>query len=336
MTWHVAGAARATIGTRANQEDSFEIWPSGAQAATNRGEGLLAVVADGMGGHAGGEIAGELACRTFVTTFTGSDGSNGENLQRSLEAANAAIAAHVASNGNLRGMGCTLVAAWLDRGGLSWVSVGDSLLLLFRAPEVLRLNADHSLGAFLDDQARRNLISAAEAKGNPYRNALRSALTGKALEIVDLQGDAYKLAAGDWLILASDGIGTLDGDEIGDIVYANREETAEVMAQRLIEAVEAKEDPDQDNTTVLVLRIDEDTSSVAEDQPTRVVRPEPVAATAAVAPPSAPEPEGVATTQRIVQPPAVQSLFRKHRTMFVAAGMGLMFLVGWMLRAVLG
>jgi serine/threonine protein phosphatase PrpC len=334
MTWLVAGAARATIGTRSNQEDAFEIWPSEAQAATSRGDGLLAVVADGMGGHAGGEIAGDLAARTFVSTFAGSDGALSERLQRGLEAGNEAIASHVQGNGKLRGMGCTLIAAWVDRAGLSWVSVGDSLLLLFRAPEVIRLNADHSLGAYLDDQVRRNQLAAAEAQNNPYRNALRSALTGKALELVDLQGEPYKLAAGDWIILASDGIATLDGDEIGDIVYANREASPEVMAQRLIAAVDDKQEPDQDNTTVIVLRVVEDPDAgVAEDQPTRLLRPEPVIPEP---PPEPEEDDGVATTQRIVQPPVVYSVFRRHRGLIVGLGMGLMFLIGWGVRALFG
>lgn len=333
MTWRVAGAARATTGSRASQEDAFEIWPSGAQAATRRGEGLLAVVADGMGGHAGGEIAGQLACRTFVATFTTSDSGTASRLQTSLDAGNAAIAAHVARNSNLRGMGCTLVAAWIDGAGLSWVSVGDSLLLLFRAPEVLRLNADHSLGAYLDEQARRNQISPAEARENPYRNALRSALTGKAIEIVDLQAEPYALAPGDWLILASDGIGSLEGDEIGDIIYANKDAAPEAMAEDLIAAVIEKQVPDQDNTTVLVLRIDEDKAVAEDEAPTRLVRPEPAPVTAAFV---SDEDEGVATTQRIVQPPAVYDLLRRHRSLVFGLGMGLMFVIGWALRALLG
>lgn len=329
MTWRVAGAARATTGTRANQEDAFEIWPSGAQAATRRGEGLLAVVADGMGGHAGGEIAGRLACETFVATFTGADGATGDRLQSALDAGNAAIAAHAAQDGDLRGMGCTLIGAWIDNDGLHWISVGDSLLLLFRAPEVLRLNADHSLGAFLDDQVRRNRISAAEAGNNPYRNALRSALTGKAIEILDLQADPYPLADGDWIILASDGIGSLEGDEIGDIVYASRNSGPEEMAERLIAAVLAKKDPDQDNTTVLVLKVAEDIAD-ADEAPTRILRPETVPVAALLQ-----EDDGVETTQRIVQPPAYRTFFRRHRSAVLGLGMGLMFAIGWLLRALL-
>ncbi|MGE0024463.1 MAG: PP2C family serine/threonine-protein phosphatase [Hyphomicrobium sp.] len=333
MTWRVAGAARATTGTRANQEDAFEIWPSGAQAATESGEGLLAVIADGMGGHAGGEIAGDLACKTFVKAFTSSHASTGERLRAALDAGNEAIAARVASNANLRGMGCTLIGAWVDSAGLHWVSVGDSLLLVFRAPDVLHVNADHSLGAFLDEQVRQSKISAAEAENNPYRNALRSALTGKTIEILDLQGDPYPLVDGDWLILASDGIATLEGDEIGDIVYANRGGSPERMAEALIGAVVAKREPDQDNTTVLVLKVEADTRRIAPDEaPTRLLRAEPEPVTAAFV-----EDEGVETTQRIVHPPAYRTFFERHRTTAAfLAGMGLMFLVGWMLRAALG
>jgi protein phosphatase len=334
MSVLVAGAARATTGTRASQEDAFEIWPSGAQAATRRGDGLLAVVADGMGGHAGGEIAGQLACNTFVATFSGAEGEPAGRLQSALDAGNKAIAARVAQNGNLRGMGCTLIGAWIDRGGLQWVSVGDSLLLLVRFPEVRRLNADHSLGAFLDEQARRSQISAGEAQANPHRNALRSALTGKTIEIVDLQAEPYRLMPGDWLILASDGIGTLDGDEIGDIAYVNRDATPEQMADRLIAAVMAKNMPDQDNTTVLALKVTEQAGVAAADDetPTRLVRPDPPQGAA----PAALDDDGVPTTQRIVQPPAVYSLFRRHRSLVLGLGMALMFVIGWALRALLG
>jgi serine/threonine protein phosphatase PrpC len=325
MTWLVAGAARATIGTRANQEDAFAIWPSGAEAAVRDGDGLLAVVADGMGGHAGGEVAGKLACETFVSAFTTAAGVAAERLRNALEAGNAAIASHVAGNAKLRGMGCTLVAAWVDGNGLRWVSVGDSLLLLFRSPQVLRLNADHSLGAFLDDQARRNKISSQEAETNPYRNALRSALTGKPLEILDFQSEPYPLAAGDWIILASDGIGTLEGDEIGDIVYANRYATSEVMADALIAAILGKKDPDQDNTTVVVLKVSE---VAADEAQTRIVKPQFLYAGAFD--------DGLATTQRILRRPAVVALFQRHRTAVVAAAMGSMFLIGWLLRAWLG
>ena len=336
MTWPVAGAARATTGARAKQEDAFAIRPSAGEAEDGSGEGLLAVVADGMGGHAGGEVAARLACETFVATFQAAEGAPGDRLRAALEAANAAIAARAAEDGRLHGMGTTLVGAWIDAAGLHWASVGDSLLLLFRAPEVLRLNADHSLGAFLDARARRNEISAAEAERNPYRNALRSALTGKTIEILDVRAAPYPLASGDWLILASDGIATLSGDEIGDIVYANRDADPEQMADRLIAAVLAKETPDQDNTTVLAVKVGEGSASVASDEaPTRIVRVD-------AAPVAALHSGGadVETLPRVEPqrgaPPAYTTLLNRHRSVLIGVGMAAMFLIGWLLRAVLG
>ena len=279
-----------------------------------------------MGGHAGGEIAGRLACETFVDTFAGGatekNGAPPDRLKAALDASNAAIAARAAENAKLSGMGCTLVAAWLDDTGLRWVSVGDSLLLLFRVPDVRRLNADHSLGAFLDERARRREITREEAERNPYRNALRSALTGKKPELVDLRASPYRLAPGDWLILASDGIAGLTGDEIGDLVYAARETSPEEVAERLIAAVLDKDDPAQDNTTVVVLKIEADRAA-ADEAPTRVLRAEPE--------PSAIEEKGPATAQ----PPERGKLFQRHRTWVLALGLGFMFVVGWALRAIL-
>ena len=72
---------------------------------------------------------------------------------------------------------------------MRWTSVGNSLLLLYRFPDVIRLNADHSLGSFLDEQARQNRITASEAKQHHNRNALRSALTGSKIDLMDLRGE---------------------------------------------------------------------------------------------------------------------------------------------------
>jgi protein phosphatase len=325
MTWRVACAARATIGKRANQEDAFATWPSGSDTATTEGRELLAVVADGMGGHAGGEIAGDLACRTFVSHFSQSTVEPGERFETSLDAANSTIAARGSEDPRLDGMGCTLIGAWIDQAGLRWVSVGDSLLLLFRPPNVLRLNADHSLGAFLDEQARRGKISKAEAEKNIYRNALRSAVTGKAIELQDLQTKPYPLADGDWLIIASDGIATLSGDEIGDVIYRNREASPETVADALIAAVLGKATPDQDNTTVVAIKIAADgaASHTADETPTRILHPGPVSLLS--------REEQAATTRRILQPP--KQFLRRPSGAIIAAAMGLMFFVGWLVRA---
>ncbi len=274
MSFLLASAARATTGARSGQEDAFRLWPAEG-VAKPRGEegGLLAVLADGMGGHTGGAIAGQTACATFAEAFAGAGSPYDERLQSALQASNEALAKGVEQNAALKGMGCTLVAAWMDTLGLRWASVGDSLLLLYRFPDVMRLNADHSLGSFLDEQARQNRISFSEAKQHHNRNALRSALTGSKIDLIDLRGEPLELRAGDWILLASDGLCSLEGDEIADVVYKFRQATPAEMADGLIAAVVKKAVAGQDNATVVAVRVDAAPEGAAEDVvTTRVVR----------------------------------------------------------------
>ena len=79
MTLLLASAARATVGGRSGQEDAFRLWPAeGVVPPKAEGGGLLAVLADGMGGHTGGAIAGQTACKTFTEVFAAAiDASRG-------------------------------------------------------------------------------------------------------------------------------------------------------------------------------------------------------------------------------------------------------------------
>lgn len=272
MSFLLASAARASTGARSGQEDAFRLWPTeGVAKPDAESGGLLAVLADGMGGHTGGAVAGQTACTTFTETFAGINSPYDQRLQTALHASNEALARGVEQNASLRGMGCTLVAAWMDTVGIRWASVGDSLLLLYRFPDVIRLNADHSLGFFLDEQARQNRISTSEAKNHHNRNALRSALTGSKIDLIDLRGEPLELRAGDWILLASDGICSLEGDEIADVIYNFRESAPEQMADGLIAAVAKKGVAGQDNTTVVAVRVDEAPAPGA-DLPTRRIR----------------------------------------------------------------
>jgi protein phosphatase len=271
MSFLLASAARASTGARSGQEDAFRLWPAeGVAQPEGENGGLLAVLADGMGGHTGGAVAGETACSTFADVFATTETPFDQRLQSALQASNEALAKEVEQNSALRGMGCTLVAAWMDTLGVRWASVGDSLLLLYRFPDVIRLNADHSLGSFLDEQVRQNRITASEAKQHHNRNALRSALTGSKIDLIDLRSEPLELRAGDWILLASDGICSLEGDEIADIVYNHRQATPEQMADGLIAAVGRKAVAGQDNTTVVAVRID-DAQAASDAAPTRAI-----------------------------------------------------------------
>jgi protein phosphatase len=135
------------------------------------------------------------------------------------------------------------------------VSVGDSPLYLIRLGKIQLLNEDHSLAPELDKLAAAGKISRADARSDPRRHFLRSALTGTAPELVDRPHRPLRLEPNDVIVLASDGIGTLEMDEILATVEAHASAGPTGMANALLRAVEAKGEIYQDNTTVVVVAV---------------------------------------------------------------------------------
>jgi protein phosphatase len=131
--------------------------------------------------------------------------------------------------------------------------VGDSPLYLVRRGGIIRLNADHSLAPEIDRLAERGRISWDEAKSDPRRHILRSALTGAEIDLIDRPREPLVLAPGDSVVLASDGIHTLPEVEIARLVTSAQ--GVEAAAEALLAAVAVADDPHQDNTTVVVVRV---------------------------------------------------------------------------------
>lgn len=253
-------SSRATRGARDYQEDTALVWPGGdpflpAAAPGDGVRALVAVLADGMGGHIGGALASRTVCEHFVAAYAKETGAEPERLLGALRAANDAITAKVAANPMLSGMGSTVIGATFEGRHVHWVSVGDSPLLLYRRGEIALLNEDHSLAPELDALAAAGKITPAEARSDPRRHMLRSAVTGDDLEMIDLPPRPLELDAGDYVILASDGLQTLEPGEIERVVAAYAGDGAEAVASALIRAVEAIRDPYQDNTTVIAVRV---------------------------------------------------------------------------------
>jgi serine/threonine protein phosphatase PrpC len=233
------------LGARTNQEDysAFHIGSSGAQ--------LLAVLADGMGGHSGGEIASKKAVDVFISTFKSNNSDSIlVKLGASLNQANCEIASTISSSPALDGMGCTLVAMHVGPTGLQWISVGDSPLFLFRDGKLTRLNADHSMTPLIEEAVRLGNLSKEEALKHPDRHALRSAVSGEELAIIDTSLEPLKILRGDLVLLASDGLLSLSNNEISKVLKANLGEGAHTIVSKLIDAVVAKQKPKQDNTTI--------------------------------------------------------------------------------------
>jgi protein phosphatase len=240
-----AYAIRADRGARSYQEDAAAVRPYVG--------GLAAVLADGMGGHAGGAVASEVASTGFLGALLAATGDEPPRLAEALDLANIALAERAAGRPELRGMGCTLVGANFGPAGLEWISVGDSPLYLVRGGGIRRLNEDHSLAPELDRMAALGRMSWDMAKIDPRRHVLRSALMGGEIELIDRSQAPLALEPGDVVILASDGIHTVTEAEIARLIGAA--EAPEVAAEALIAAVAAAGDPHQDNVTLVVVRV---------------------------------------------------------------------------------
>ena len=245
---------RQSQGDRPYQEDSYAfslIEEDGIE------KGLLLVLADGMGGAEAGDQASSVAVSAFVDSFHYAldEGEHAKDaLGLGLTAANNAIEAEIALGpDHLDGMGTTLVGICLANGNLSWISVGDSPLYLFRQGKLSRLNEDHSMREVLRQQVKAGVMTVDDARSNPDRNALLSAVIGKNLMLIDWPEESLGIEEGDVFILASDGLETLSDFEIvsalEDMPGADAAEVSYDLVRRVLDVGKKG----QDNVTIAVV-----------------------------------------------------------------------------------
>ena len=247
-------AGRQLAGSRDSQDDYYGFCPLTAEA--DGFDGLLLVLADGMGGYAGGSLASRLVVEAFVENFCLSRGSIPERLLSSLRASERRLLEEISrQDKSLSNMGSTLVGVVWTPGALQWVSVGDSGLYLYRDKTLKRLNADHSMAPILEAQAARGEISAEVAASHPDRNALRSAIAAEPLEIYELRNLPFGLMAGDIILAATDGLASVTPDVLTTKLELNSDKTADRIAAALLIAVNEARKQKQDNATVAVIRI---------------------------------------------------------------------------------
>jgi PPM family protein phosphatase len=271
VTFKVTAALAAIQGGRKAQEDTALLWPGDASGFGSNDtkplpDGhLLAVLGDGMGGHVGGAMASQVATAAFVQTFCNGYEVSARLMERfimTLDETNAALGRKVEERPMYNGMGTTLIGALIAPfelgSALSWISVGDSLLYLWRRGDLARLNEDHSLAPELDKLAEAGKMTWDEAQADPRRHYLRSAMTGADIEMIDVTPRPLPLAAGDVVVIATDGIHSLDDSAIARIIDQTRSVGAEAIANRLVQSVEVLKYPNQDNTTVIAIVIGDD------------------------------------------------------------------------------
>ncbi|WP_066288191.1 PP2C family protein-serine/threonine phosphatase [Bacillus sp. FJAT-29937] len=242
------------IGSRSEQQDSFAFTDIYDHSFINK-YGVLAVLADGMGGLIGGKEASFLAVQTFVKhyqEFTCFD-SIPDKLVSAIQEANQSVIAFAKQNGLDGGIGTTLIAAVVFKNQLYWLSVGDSRIYLYQNHTVKQLTTDHIYAKELEEKAASGHISWEEAESDPQRESLTSFLGLKEIKELDVTFDPIPLEKGDSIILCSDGLyGSVTNEEMMEACSSLLTQQA---ADRLIELALKQQKPHQDNATVAILRL---------------------------------------------------------------------------------
>jgi serine/threonine protein phosphatase PrpC len=221
----------------------------------------FAVLSDGMGGHAAGDVASKIIVtevfselKLQIGDVTSLEDDVAELMRGAAAGANACIGAHVAQNASLRGMGATLLAIVVFGDRLHWISIGDSPLFLYRADSIRQLNDDHSLAPQIDMMVKTGQMDAESGRNHPDRNSLTSVVMGRAITEIDCPDKPLTMERGDILIAASDGLQFLNDDQIAAALKKSAKRSSADIAEALMAAVARLGDPDQDNVSFAIIK----------------------------------------------------------------------------------
>ncbi len=229
---------------------------------------LLAVVADGIGGHRAGEVAAELAVNHITQVVAQSDGQTPQKtLERAVQTASQAIAAQSSSKESLSGMGATCACAWIIADRLFTASVGDSRIYLLREGAIRQITVDHT---WVQEATDKGLLTAEQAREHPNVHVIRRYLGSPEPPEVDFRlrlragesdimagaNQGLVLRPGDSLLICTDGLTDLVwDDEIRDAIL--KADSLQMAAQTLIDT--ANQRGGHDNITVVLLRVPDET-----------------------------------------------------------------------------
>lgn len=236
------------IGKREEQQDSFCLSDIRDELALEQ-KGLLAVVADGMGGMEDGAAISQLVTDTFLRCYRQKSVPDPDTfLYTATEASERAVQEYMKQTGS--NGGSTLIAVLLRGDRMHYISVGDSHIYLLRRGQLSQINREHTLGADLLEQAARGEVDPDEPYVNPQRNALTAYIGIGSLNRVDRSETPIPLQPGDKIMLCSDGVFNALGDDAlcealdGDVAKATLRLEAAVLEQNL---------SNQDNFTAILV-----------------------------------------------------------------------------------
>ncbi|HEY6678083.1 MAG TPA: Stp1/IreP family PP2C-type Ser/Thr phosphatase [Actinomycetota bacterium] len=217
----------------------------------------LFAVADGMGGHRGGEVASQLAVQTLEKLFKKGIGELPDQVQE----ANRVVFERSVVDEKVAGMGTTLTAALVEGDRIRLAHVGDSRAYLLREGDLRLLTEDHTL---VHRMVTEGEISKEEAETHPQRSVLTRALGVET--VVDVDDDTVQVRPGDRLLLCTDGLTSMVSEQAVEEVLRAVPDPQEA-AQRLVQL--ANEGGGTDNTTVVVLDFSDDAPAARpKEEPT--------------------------------------------------------------------
>jgi protein phosphatase len=232
---------------RGNNEDSFLYWEPDSDEDFRR-KGRIAIIADGMGGHEGGQEASRLAVETVRQVYDQCFGEPQETLLGAMEAAHQTIHRYALKHPQFIGMGTTCTAlAVVDR-QLHFAHVGDSRLYHLRGEAISRLTRDHS---YVGRLVESGIVRSEDAESHPQRHILTAALGSGRDLTPDFPAQPLALQDGDLLLLCTDGLWGLVGEL--DLVHTAQSNPPAEACQALVDMALKRGGPD--NITVFLTRI---------------------------------------------------------------------------------
>lgn len=263
-------ASGISQGARSYQEDAITAdFPVGAEAG-------FVVLADGMGGHAAGDVASKIVLTEVYSELKfhfadveAFESRAPEILRGVVDLANETLRHHSRTHPETEGMGATLVVPALLENRLWWISVGDSPLFLFRNGKLVQLNEDHSMAPQIDMMVQAGLLDAETAATHPDRNCLVSVLMGAKIARIDCPAKPFELMAGDIVVCSSDGLQYLTNAQIEKLLARYRKARSTEIAERLLEELGRLGDPDQDNISFTVIKVNDASVRPKHDRPAR-------------------------------------------------------------------
>lgn len=237
-------------GKRSSQQDSIVV------SKVNGDKPIIALLSDGMGGMADGSRASTTCTQGIFNDFNNSleIESYPRFLKSEIVKYDGIISDFCDENGKPIRSGATLIACIVDKDNLFWATVGDSHLYIIRDNKIIQVNNDHNFMIDLNKKVKQGLITKQQALEDPHKDSLISFLGMNGVRIMDINEEPFKLKRDDIVIMCSDGLYRTLNDEVIREITRFYKGNIQNVCEKLITAVIDRDNPTQDNTSVVIIK----------------------------------------------------------------------------------